>query len=70
MGGTTKIIKIIKTFIKTCFYLKYFPYHTVVEEIEGNLQNGEDDHADRHRDHQGVGVGEGVRLLNLDTNGS
>ena len=64
MGGTKKKIKVIKKI------LKYFPYHTVVEEIEGNLQNGEDDHADRHRDHQGVGVGEGVRLLNLDTNGS
>ena len=48
----------------------YFPYHTVIEEIESNLKDGEDDHADRHRDHQGVGVGEGGRLLNLDTNGS
>ena len=48
----------------------YFPYHTVIEEIESNLKDGEDDHTDRDGDHQGVGVGEGGRLFNLDTNGS
>ena len=48
----------------------YFPYHTVIEEIESSLKDGEDDHTDRDGDQQGVGVGEGGNLLNLDTNGS
>ena len=43
-------------------------YHPVVKEIQCDLQDGEDNHANSRCDDQGVGGGEGGLLLFLDTN--
>ena len=43
-------------------------YHSVVKEIQCDLQDGEDNYTNSRRDDQGVGGGEGGLLLFLDTN--
>ena len=47
-----------------------YAYHSIVEKIQRNFQNGEAYDAGGGCDHEGSGRGEGVLLLLLDTNGS